>query len=146
MSKCSDAIRIVQFMHPGGEMKPHDAKKEDIPWNKILKQKCGARGCSGSCGGHKRKFIKTYGDYVDNKYNLQHDQEIMFWGEYEPSLSAKNSHQKTNPIRKIFTPYAPQISMIPIMTNVCSIPIHIFLAIIWFIQTVTRGAIHALNT
>ena len=65
-------VYFVQFTHPGAE---HVLSKTAIangvttyPWN---------------YKNHKRKFLETRAQYVDNNNNLQNG-EILFWGEWEP--------------------------------------------------------------
>lgn len=55
---------FVQFPHPGGE---HNPRTEDMPWN---------------TGDHRRKFLVTYGRYLDG--DRMREGELVFWGEWEP--------------------------------------------------------------
>lgn len=72
MNSRNKSIKIVQFIHPGGEHRPlkRDIKagKSIYPWN---------------YGGHHRKFMKVDGVYVDANEERQSD-ELYFWGEWEP--------------------------------------------------------------
>ena len=69
---------IVQFTHPGGEHKPN--RGEDyIRWNK---------------GKHKRKFMLTNGDYVENE-KIVKDELLLFWGEWEPDSKVFKRLKKT---------------------------------------------------
>jgi hypothetical protein len=56
-------MKIVQFLHPGGEQ----IKKNGIDWN---------------LGKHKRKFVKTQGSFLDLSNNFS-NQTLGFWGECE---------------------------------------------------------------
>jgi hypothetical protein len=69
-----DMIAFVQFIHPGEESLPKKRSKTDlIPWNR---------------GEHRRKFLCQPGWYVDNG-QLVHDDELTFWGEWEPQSRFK---------------------------------------------------------
>jgi hypothetical protein len=61
-------IRLVQFIHPGGEHEPDDGNEKH--WN---------------TGEHKRKFLRNRGQYVsgDAPDHLVTD-DLLFWGEWEP--------------------------------------------------------------
>lgn len=58
---------FVQFIHPGSEHIP-DNKKYKF-WN---------------TGKHKRKFIKNKGRYIKKLKATPKEEEIVFWGEWEP--------------------------------------------------------------
>jgi hypothetical protein len=88
--------RIVQFHHNGPEHLVDEirasftAKKKDVrkildgsmmPWND---------------GDHRRKFIKSFGKYVDEK-DQAHEGEIMFWGEYEACSEVKKIEYEEKP-------------------------------------------------
>ena len=65
-------LKIVQFAHPGGE---HSLTKAEIAagvkqWN---------------YGRHQRKFICAKGQYVNGDGSLSPEQDLLFWGEWEPS-------------------------------------------------------------
>lgn len=69
----SRSINIVQFTHPGGEhtLSATEKKNGSIKgWN---------------YDGHKRKFIKTTGICLDNNGDVLTEQELLFWGEWEPT-------------------------------------------------------------
>ena len=63
-----DRIRLVQFIHPGGEHEPDDGNRKH--WN---------------IGAHKRKFLQRRGQYVSGG-TLDHAvaDDLLFWGEWEP--------------------------------------------------------------
>lgn len=65
-------VLIVQFTHPGGEHSlTNQEKKNGIKqWN---------------YGSHKRKFIKAIGQYVMEDGCLSARQDLLFWGEWEPT-------------------------------------------------------------
>jgi len=69
-----DQLCFVQFPHPGPEHQPDAEGFKD--WNR---------------GTHKRKFLKSYGHYVDN--NKQIDDDIVFWGEWEPQSCVVKYYQ-----------------------------------------------------
>lgn len=60
-----DKLCFVQFLHPGGEHLPDTGRKKE--WN---------------TGDHRRKFLVSGGRYLQG--NHPHDDEIVFWGEWEP--------------------------------------------------------------
>jgi hypothetical protein len=61
-------VRLVQFIHPGGE---HEPDSEDArSWN---------------TGAHKRKFIKLPGQYLTVPDGQSTASELVFWAEWEPS-------------------------------------------------------------
>lgn len=65
-------VYIVQFTHPGGE---HAVNRKELAngvkeWN---------------YGGHKRKFLKALGQYVLVNGALSSKQDLLFWGEWEPT-------------------------------------------------------------
>ncbi len=70
---------IVQFIHPGGEYEidpnnldyylyDHNLNKGVLFWNK---------------GDHRRKFLKSLGDYISKNNEKFGSQEVLFWGEWE---------------------------------------------------------------
>jgi hypothetical protein len=63
-----DRIRLVQFIHPGGEHEPDEGNEKH--WN---------------TGDHKRKFLQSRGEYVsgDGDDHPTTD-DLLFWGEWEP--------------------------------------------------------------
>lgn len=58
-------LRLVQFLHPGGEHSPDRSGWKD--WNR---------------GPHRRKFMACEGRHIDN--GAVQDRLISFWGEWEP--------------------------------------------------------------
>ncbi len=69
------SINVVQFTHPGGEhvLSRNEKKVGNIKgWN---------------YDGHKRKFMKTTGSCLDDKDQLLVEQNLLFWGEWEPTSS-----------------------------------------------------------
>lgn len=65
-------IQIVQFTHPGGEHSLNKTEKKSgiKEWN---------------YGKHKRKFLKSQGQYVLSSGVLSSKQDLLFWGEWEPT-------------------------------------------------------------
>ena len=65
-------ILTVQFTHPGGEHTV--SRKEKVTgikeWN---------------YGPHRRKYLKALGQYMTNDGSLSPKQELLFWGEWEPT-------------------------------------------------------------
>lgn len=75
-------VLIVQFTHPGGE---HAVSRKELTngikeWN---------------YGPHRRKFMKAVGQYVMKDGALSPKQDLLFWGEWEPT-------SKIHPISNIF--------------------------------------------
>ncbi len=69
------AIYTVQFTHPGGEHILSRAQKK-------------AGNIKGwNYGDHKRKFMRTFGTCLDNNNQLIVGQDLLFWGEWEPTSS-----------------------------------------------------------
>lgn len=65
-------LKIVQFAHPGGE---HSLTKAEI--------KAGVK--QWNYGRHQRKFLCAKGQYVQDDGNISPEQDLLFWGEWEPS-------------------------------------------------------------
>lgn len=68
----SREVLTVQFTHPGGE---HAVSREERAagikeWN---------------YGPHRRKFLKSMGQYVMEDGTLSPKQDLLFWGEWEPT-------------------------------------------------------------
>lgn len=70
MKPTNKEIRIVQFIHPGPEHRPSkkNLKSGVYPWN---------------YSGHRRKYMKALGAYVDDDGAVKED-TVYFWGEWEP--------------------------------------------------------------
>ena len=68
----SRRVLIVQFTHPGGEYAvSHKELVNGVKeWN---------------YGPHRRKFLKTVGQYVMDNGSLSLKQDLLFWGEWEPT-------------------------------------------------------------
>ncbi|MDQ6604683.1 MAG: hypothetical protein M3176_04795 [Chloroflexota bacterium] len=61
-------IRLIQFIHPGGEHVPDDGDHKH--WN---------------TGIHQRKFLQHHGQYVSgNALDYLVTDDLHFWGEWEP--------------------------------------------------------------
>jgi len=71
---------FIQFIHPGGEHIP-DNKKYKF-WN---------------TGKHKRNFMKNKGKYIKELKNTPRENDIVFWGEWEPE--SKVVRFIPNPVR-----------------------------------------------
>ncbi len=78
------AINIVQFTHPGGQhsLNRIERKNQLKEWN---------------IGDHRRKFIIAKGQYVDGG-NLSSPQDLLFWGEWEPSSKIMACFNPSDPI------------------------------------------------
>lgn len=65
-------MKIVQFTHPGGEANPTNKEIRNgiKEWN---------------YGSHKRKFMKARGQYVVDVDTLSSKEDLLFWGEWEPT-------------------------------------------------------------
>jgi hypothetical protein len=68
----SRKVLIVQFTHPGGEYTvSHKELSNGVKeWN---------------YGPHRRKFLKAVGQYVMDNGSLSPKQDLLFWGEWEPT-------------------------------------------------------------
>lgn len=66
-------VCFIQFLHPGGEHTISKGIDVLYPWN---------------YKDHRRKFLETTAQYVDQNNNLQSG-EILFWGEWEPDSLAR---------------------------------------------------------
>ena len=58
---------VFQFIHPGGEHGQDGGGQKR--WNR---------------GDHKRKFLRVRGEYVDTTGGPPINDELVFWGEWEP--------------------------------------------------------------
>lgn len=78
------AINIVQFTHPGGQyiLSPKEQKTLIKEWN---------------TGDHRRKFLIAKGQYVNNNV-LSHIQDLLFWGEWEPTSKILRTYSPFDPI------------------------------------------------
>lgn len=78
------AINIVQFTHPGAQHSLNRIEKKNLlkEWN---------------IGDHHRKFIKAIGQYVDGG-TLSSPQDLLFWGEWEPSSKIIACFNPSDPI------------------------------------------------
>lgn len=65
-------VLLVQFTHPGGE---HVHTRQEL--------KSGIK--QWNYGPHRRKFLKVEGQYVMSNGTLSTKQELLFWGEWEPT-------------------------------------------------------------
>src|SRR5436190_21374292 len=65
---------FVQFPHPGSEHEPHGSVMD---WN---------------LGDHKRKFLRSNGDYVVD--GVVEAGAIAFWGEWEPQSRVVETYPK----------------------------------------------------
>lgn len=65
---------IIQFPHPGVESAPTRVEMRKNPMSKGWNQ-----------GSHKRKFMKSKGQIVDCNNQLTDKQDLLFWGEWEPT-------------------------------------------------------------
>ena len=78
--------QIIQFTHPGEEHGPDSPEMAYKSWN---------------LGPHRRKFISCQGDYVDNRNSLIMNNNLLFWGEWEPP-------SKVTSLGKSFTAHYPR--------------------------------------
>ena len=75
---------FVQFIHDGPEHKP------DAP---------GAK--SWNVGGHKRKFLRSSGEYVAAPGDAAVKDDLVFWGEWEPESDVE-------PVGGSYVRYGPE--------------------------------------
>ena len=76
MTKPTDTLAIVQFIHPGREFQVRNKNGKypvSVPWV--------GGDCSGS-SGHSRRFVSHEGDYVDSNERLK-SARLAFWTEWE---------------------------------------------------------------
>ena len=66
-------IYITQFTHPGGE---HTLSRKEKKAGNIKQW---------NYDGHKRKFMRTTGSCLDDNGQLLTNQDLLFWGEWEPT-------------------------------------------------------------
>jgi hypothetical protein len=76
-------MKIVQFLHPGGEQ----SRKNGSVWN---------------LGKHKRKFIKAQGTFLDQSNNFS-NQTLGFWGEWEAPSTYQKLYNNENAYPKYIT-------------------------------------------
>ena len=89
--------KIIQFTHPGPEHKPDKKGGQITSWNK---------------SGHKRKFIETYGKFVDE--GGFGESKLAFWGEWEPPSQVTLLNQLTKEYpRYLHRPFLPNIIPTP---------------------------------
>jgi len=62
---------LIQFMHPAGQP-PYHRYSSPLPWNNINNP-------------HYRKFIQNKISYVTTKNSYPKEEDLFFWGEWEPS-------------------------------------------------------------
>jgi len=72
---------IIQFFHPGPEHDHDKGNKKHKSWNE---------------DPHKRKFMSVNGDYIDKDNILKTDQDMMFWGEWEPDSKVEEFYEYDN--------------------------------------------------
>ncbi len=75
-----NALRVVQFIHPGGEHEPDSA--EGRSWN---------------TGAHRRKFLLRPGRYLTALDAKPQTDDLVFWGEYEPPTRLIRAYDPTAP-------------------------------------------------
>jgi hypothetical protein len=83
-----DRLCFIQFLHPGGEHEPNNKRLKT--WN---------------TGAHRRKFLKSRGRYLAG--NDPRDDEIVFWGEWEPESRVIEEVEEPLPDgpRWVYEPY-----------------------------------------
>lgn len=91
----SKEVLVVQFTHPGGEhgVSPKERVTGVKEWN---------------YGSHRRKFLKAIGQYVMDDGWLSLKQDLLFWGEWEPTsgfIPVTSSHGTGVMPRYIHTPF-----------------------------------------
>ena len=73
-----EAMKVVQFMHPGGEV--------DVPMNLNVGWNTGNR--------HFRRLLCHGGEYIDSNNNSNSHESLCFWNEYEaPTTAYPIQHQ-----------------------------------------------------
>ncbi len=91
------AIKIVQFAHPGRQyiLSPKEQKTSIKEWN---------------TGDHRRKFLIAKGQYVNNKV-LSSIQDLLFWGEWEPTSKILRTYIPVDPILAPTFQHSPFITL-----------------------------------
>jgi hypothetical protein len=91
---------IIQFFHPGGEHGHDKGNKSHKSWNE---------------GKHKRKFMSATGDYLGKDNIFVSNQEMMFWGEWEPNSYVKEFIERDNDKfpKYVHFPYIPKKLPVP---------------------------------
>ncbi len=86
--------QIIQFTHPGSEHGPDHRHGDYKSWNG---------------GAHRRKFMRSMGNYVDSKNHHHELKKLLFWGEWEPPSTVINL-DGTNPLypRWLHDPILPK--------------------------------------
>lgn len=82
-SVTTPTVQIVEVLHPGVEYKPY-CRKDDphVIWHNDF-QKCSGVRRWNSLPGHKRKFMKSLGEYATELDGTIHEGQVTFWGEWE---------------------------------------------------------------
>ncbi|NLB65116.1 MAG: hypothetical protein GX803_01425 [Lentisphaerae bacterium] len=75
-----DQLRVIQFIHPGGEHRPDSA--EGRSWN---------------LGPHQRKFLLQRGRYLTGLGAEPREDDLVFWCEYEPPTRLVKTYEPTMP-------------------------------------------------
>ncbi len=85
-----DTLAFVQFPHPGGEHNPDRGTTKY--WNR---------------GTHQRKFVKNKGHYLADPTSVAHEDDIVFWCEWEPESEVIQTIDKPLPRgpRYVYQPY-----------------------------------------
>jgi hypothetical protein len=91
--------KIIQFLHPG--VQPHLTKNNATFFTKntgIL---------NWNQGSHKRKYLHTRGDIIGPNNMYQENQDIVFWGEWEPPSQFQLLNNPLPLPQSIHTPIEP---------------------------------------
>jgi hypothetical protein len=83
---------IIQFFHPGKEHGHDKDNKNHKSWNEAE---------------HRRKFMSVTGDCLSKDGILMTNQDVMFWGEWEPDSNVKEFYEYNNDVlpRYLHSPY-----------------------------------------
>jgi hypothetical protein len=93
-------IRVVQFLHPGGENRPHEDGRTE--WSRIER-------------GHARKFLQHRGRYVDGVDASPQTDELHFWAEWEPGSTLIRALPKMPPLPQYLV--RPILERMPTYSN-----------------------------
>ena len=96
MKKIDNKKLIIEFSHPGKEYIPFKQKNDpNVEFNDKFRNS-GKRKWN-NLPNHKRKFIKSCGDFVAPNNNLHQNKLLTFWGEWEAESYFERINSKNSP-------------------------------------------------
>ena len=83
MAVATPTIQIVELLHPGVEYKPKCYRADPhVTWHNDMQKRSGTRKWN-FLPNHKRKFMKSLGEYATELDGTVHKGHVTFWGEWE---------------------------------------------------------------